>query len=64
MIFRLFAMLLQLLAFATVIYIAISYFNRKNRQLKREEILDEHNENIKDEQLKQQLRGGSDNEQK
>jgi hypothetical protein len=64
MIFRLLAILLQLLAFTTVVYITISVFNRKKRQLQREEILDEHSEKLKDEQLKRQLRGGFKNEQK
>jgi large-conductance mechanosensitive channel len=64
MIFRLLAMLLQLLAFATIVYVAISLFNRKKRQIQREEILDEHNERLKDEQLQQQLRGEDNNEQK
>jgi hypothetical protein len=64
MIFRLLAMLLQLLAFTAVVYVAISLFKRKKRQIQREEILDEHNEKLKDEQLEQQLRGGDNNEQK
>jgi len=64
MIFRLLAILLQLLAFTTIVYITISVFSRKKRQLQREEILDEHSEKLKDEQLKRQLRGGFKNEQK
>lgn len=64
MIFRLLAMLLQLLAFTCIIYVVISIFNKKKRQVQRQEILDEHNEKLKDKQLQQQLRGGKNNEQK
>lgn len=64
MIFRILAMILQLLAFTVLVYVTIGLFNRKKKQVRREEILDEHSEKLKDKQLKRQLRGGKNNEQK
>ena len=56
MIFRLLVMIIQLMSVAFVIYLILRHFTRKQSELRRQEMLDEHNEKLKDEQLKRELR--------
>lgn len=61
MIFRLLIMIIQLMTLSFLIYIVLRYFTKKQAELRREELLDEHNERIKDKQLKQQLKRSNKN---
>lgn len=56
MIFRLLVMIIQLMSAAFVIYLILRFMSKKQAEFKRQEVLDEHYEKLKDEQLKRELK--------